>query len=47
MGAICADSGAPATNRHVTWHTVLCVTGRGTGHKVFMDRWLWTVGTVM
>jgi hypothetical protein len=47
MGAICADSGAPATNRHVTWLSVLCVTGRGTGQKVFMDRWLWAVGTVM
>ena len=46
-GASCADSGAHATHWNVVRRSVLCDTVRGEGHKVFMDRWLWAVGTGM
>jgi len=32
--------------RNVVQRSVLCDSVRGKGHKMFMDRWLWAVGTV-
>lgn len=39
--------GAYATRRNVVRRSVLCDTVREKGHKMFMHRWLWAVGTVM
>ena len=46
FGEICADSVAHARHRNGVRRSVLCDTVMGTG-TVFMERWLWAVGTGM
>jgi hypothetical protein len=46
FGEICADSVAHATHRNTGRRSVLCDTVRGKA-TVFMERWLWAVGTGM